>query len=87
MSGCHDSEGKNFNEWVSVGDRLPPDNANVLTYSKDGGMATVMFCYHNEKPLYLLIPSHESIVDENLLVYLKNVTHWMPLPSPPDIIK
>ena len=67
-------------EWISVEDRLPTNQKEVLCYygfDRGGGDLGVMFigtlCYFclDENP-------HWQHSDHNLVV-----THWMPLPEPP----
>ena len=55
-------------EWISVKDRLPKENIWVLVYSKQGS-------YMNLKVDYI----HDGRWFNSLLV-----THWMPLPEPPE---
>lgn len=60
-------------QWVSVEDRLPSDKAStnmVLAY--DEFYRTIGLAYHNGSRLVL------SDSDDC------SVTHWMPLPAPPD---
>ena len=56
------------NEWVSVEDRLPPDMGDVL------GAA---FGHERRKGSWRVYTSHGEVVPGG-------VTHWMPLPEPPD---
>ena len=68
------------NQWISVEDRLPTDQKDVLCYygfdRGDGDLGMMFmgvlcyFCY-DENP-------HWQHADHNLVV-----THWMPLPTPP----
>jgi hypothetical protein len=61
---------KKMAEWISVKDRLPEEGANVLIYNKE----------------YL----HKGLIEtdyyeNNRFRYFRDtVTHWMPLPSPPN---
>lgn len=73
-------------EWISVKDRLPDiditDDWNklhkisitVLAYSKDYGMRFGTYFYHSE--FWTINNVHSSNGVE--------VTHWMPLPTPPN---
>jgi hypothetical protein len=55
--------------WISVKDKLPPVNIEVLTYDK-----------HHEKQYFLT-----SIIIENVdKFYFNAFTHWMPLPKAPN---
>lgn len=70
-----------MNEWISVKERLPGRNCEVLAYygfvregSDDLGymcMGTLEYYAHDENPHF----QHESSG--------VRVTHWMPLPEPP----
>ena len=73
-------------EWINIKDRYPKENQDVLTFSTGGAISTALFCYRNitHEPMFILMPSCESIRDETVVAYLKSVTHWMELPSPPE---
>ena len=62
-----------FGEWISVKDRLPEDNTNVLVYR--GSLISVYtYIGHNEwEDDY----GYWSRTDDD------GITHWMPLPEPP----
>jgi hypothetical protein len=57
-----------MSKWISVKDRLPNEDENVLTYSSNPFYETF---YINR-----LIGKDEWLYD--------GVTHWMPLPEPPE---
>lgn len=62
-----------FGEWISVKDRLPEKDQDVLCYSnKNGGYK--FFGYRG----YI---SGEWM--EGGVLHIGDVTHWMPLPKPP----
>lgn len=68
-------------EWISVKDRLPPEETNVILF--DGNE---VFCgnffFSKNKSVCWGIQSCDSFCYGN---YEKNeITHWMPLPSSPD---
>lgn len=69
-------------EWISVEDRLPTNEKNVLCYygfDRGDGDLGMMFmgtlCYFCFDP-----NPHWQHADHNLVV-----THWMPLPEPPKM--
>ena len=76
-------------KWISVEDRLPEKNKKVLIwiegYSAHSGM-------HWTRKGYWLCPWHgdrwaEAFMDkacEHLDMGFAEVTHWMPLPEPPE---
>ena len=68
------------NTWISVKDRLPADYARVLFY--DSSVLGVAYGYHVAS-----VPQWQ--MDGGLMYYHKKeydrITHWMPLPEPPEI--
>lgn len=75
-------------QWISVADRLPEKNKNVLLFSKE--TSTVIGKYLNG--LFFTETSIRSNGNKELGTYVEfsykvvnlNVTHWMPLPEPPQ---
>lgn len=65
------------NEWVRVEERLPENGQIVLFHQKDG------FIYCAEYFVGKELMSPEWIIDNDSW-NAKVVTHWMPLPEPPD---
>lgn len=61
-------------KWISVKKNLPGDSITVLAYSKDAGRCLCYYIYEVEKWFYDNIDSLEEV----------NITHWMPLPDPPE---
>ena len=65
-----------MNEWISVEDRLPPkadwSGDLVLVYTEEGYIYTGL--YEGEKADEWPDKFHDSGF----------ITHWMPLPEPPD---
>lgn len=64
-----------MSEWISVKNRLPEKDTAVLCYY-DGYLDVMEYWYDedNGKPVFYNPPSPPS----------ENVTHWMPLPKPPE---
>ena len=60
-----------MSEWISVKDRLPNYNIEVVTRTMAGGLAI---------NVYLI---GKSIYRDHWQVSHDYVTHWMPLPDPP----
>ena len=58
------------NQWISVEDKLPDELQSVLSFSSYDGVFQSIYRAGNFKKTL--------VVWEHL-----NVTHWMPLPSPP----
>ena len=61
-------------EWVSVDEALPIDNQRVLGFGKRGGVNIYRY-KEFESGLHYFTNSKQHIV---------TVTHWSPLPEPPE---
>ena len=59
--------------WISVGDRLPEDDGYVLCHCNDGSPDVVCMYYGDGE---FVTPELDNITHI--------VTHWMPLPQPPE---
>lgn len=74
---CQDCyENSQGNKWISVKDKLPSNKDMVLVYQYDGISWDITVASYRDttaEPNCWLF--HEG--------YCNNVTHWMPLPSPP----
>lgn len=57
-------------QWISVKDRLPED-ADVVLIAFGGGVSIACYGGDWRHPVYPMLP-------------LLSVTHWMPLPKPPE---
>jgi len=68
-----------FPKWISVDDHLPDDESGykVLVYANDIVSSWTQILNHNGK--YWVHNGDEE--------FPPTVTHWMPLPSPPEAIK
>lgn len=79
---CEDTTDKNVGgKWISVNDRIPEQDVYVLCYYTDFGKhqyQTVGKLWSANGKWDLDIDSEYDIEDE------KVVTHWMPLPEPPE---
>lgn len=72
-------------EWISVKDRLPAIDDWVIARGSnrtEGITALVQYCYNDHIKMYFwnLLSSGCGCCDTSL----KNVTHWMPEPKPPE---
>ncbi len=69
-------------EWISVEDRLPDNFASVLCHCKNsstgGECATIGSC---DKGFWFL---QERVGGQSYPHHYYEVTHWMPLPEPPQ---
>ena len=70
--------GVTVQEWISVDDELPEEAVNCIVHYRhaycdnDGYWAIGFCCYDGEK--FLFDPAYK-------------VTHWMPMPNPPEMGK
>lgn len=62
-------------EWISVIDRLPEKDTNVIYYDKNKYMYIGCLMSDMGKEIYW---SHYDFLED------KDVTHWMPLPKAPS---
>ena len=63
--------------WVSVKDRLPEPDENVIIWTKTGCMKYAQ--YHEDgsiNPWY--------VYEDNARAWTNVISHWMPLPEPPE---
>ena len=68
------SNGVTVQEWISVDDRLPEDDSDVLAYSSIGEERRIYpACYSNG--VWFDCVFNAPATD--------TTTHWMPLPKPP----
>jgi hypothetical protein len=76
-------------EWISVKDRLPEPNVEVLAYrSVDMGgyykgihIISYCNCNHISKDTFFVIK--DNTLNRNNYRFIKEFTHWMPLPEYP----
>ncbi|HAM53748.1 MAG TPA: hypothetical protein DCP92_24780 [Nitrospiraceae bacterium] len=64
--------------WISVKDRLPPNNHCVITW--DGEFVSQFDYYDAKSGQWFVIG--DCCHDDSLVGRL--ITHWMPLPEPPS---
>lgn len=70
-----------MNNWISVNDRLPPNNKLVLTYA-NGDIKILTYVVVDDSDNY----GHwwaDEYGDFHSEIADGDVTHWMPLPPPP----
>ena len=68
------SNGVTAQEWISVEDRLPEDDSDVLAYSRIGEESRIYpACYSNG--VWFDCVFNAPATD--------TTTHWMPMPNPP----
>lgn len=64
-----------LNEWVSVEEKLPEDNTQVLMWSARWKIAEAGIYYNQHFWVY-------SEIGDGYIA--DNITHWIPVSSPPD---
>ena len=63
-------------EWISVTDRLPDELSRVLAVTAERGI-TIAWCRRERLGDLVWVTLDDY--------YGENVTHWMPLPEPPEV--
>lgn len=76
-------------EWISVKDRLPPDDEDVLVYHLDDKHITVGYFNSDNVKSYIESDGNTFYIDNGWETEIPwapkgSVTHWMPLPKPPE---
>lgn len=64
-----------MSEWISVEDRLPDVDSFVIAYFSDDGVPSVLGVSE-----YIV----ECIRGDDYSPIWSSITHWMPLPEPPE---
>lgn len=69
------ANGVTVQEWIPVTERLPENIANrvLVVCERSNGV----FYAHYEKPFWINLETDKP--------FISTVTHWMPLPDPPEI--
>ena len=67
------------NRWISVKERLPDEDVNVLCYSH-GDYIEAYYCSVDK----VFKPELDGVGTFENDVYTIDVTHWMPLPEKPS---
>ena len=76
-------------EWISVKDKLPEDGQDVLVYHADDFHITVGCFDSDNVHFYIESDGSKFYTDSGWETEIPwapkgNVTHWMPLPLPPE---
>lgn len=61
--------------WISVKDRLPENDNNILAFLNDGVETRIAPCNYANGVWYDCVM--------NCVVVIHYITHWMPVPEPP----
>lgn len=70
-----------MSEWISVKDRLPPECEDVLIYSNGFSIIGAFLAYGTNGPICWQVNDWD---ESEISHALKEVTHWMSLPNPPE---
>lgn len=67
--------------WISVKDKLPEPNTDtrVLVYDLRDGVKTAEYRTRYKKPYW-----YAGLDPDEFEIILDSVTHWQPLPEPPE---
>ena len=65
--------------WISVGERLPEDDQHVVAWDSQNKIAVVAYRFGESS--WCMNAGDEYGFDAHA------VTHWMPLPGPPEVPK
>ena len=69
--------------WVSVGERLPEEDLQVLVWGK--GWSSPAIGWREHRPWYIVPETIWTLGDEIDLGYPpQDITHWQPLPPGPE---
>ena len=66
--------------WIPCSERMPPEPCDVLVWSEiDGAAFTGRYCEYDRYDGWELVGVIEPACKFN-------ITHWMPLPEPPEVV-
>jgi hypothetical protein len=65
-------------KWISVKERLPEEDQQVLVYSEDYPMEVMWFRNNKFNEYY-----EDLDIKKDYNFEIEEVTHWMPIPEPP----
>jgi hypothetical protein len=76
LAGCEHALPK----WIDVEERTPEDGQQILVHGKGGRHVTAIWKEHDPLGSFLAYSYFTEELEE-----AEEITHWMPLPSPPSI--
>jgi Protein of unknown function (DUF551) len=69
--------------WVSVKDKLPPHYTHVWCFNRDGVQFEGCICYGSMHKPFFAYPRGDGNASNTAPPWI-DVTHWRPLPEPPN---
>lgn len=75
-----------MSEWISVKDRLPKHNQRVLIFAegKEDFSTIIQISHIGNVGLFPSTPMYDWIAPFQYFFMNYEITHWMPLPNPPE---
>lgn len=67
-----------MSEWIKCSERMPEETDDIIVACSDGTVISGI-SYSRRKGFYMAALEYDS--DEPI----KDVSHWMPLPEPPEV--
>lgn len=69
-------------KWIKCSDKLPPEWRDIIIYGDKLGVRASQISlsnwYEGKQRDY------PEVIDEDCYPFADNITHWMPLPEPPN---
>lgn len=75
-----------MSEWINVEDRLPDHNEIVLVFDEIGSVISMAKFRQFDEPINFDDQDCWYVMNIDNLEIDYQVTHWMPLPKPPEKI-
>jgi|ADGO01.1.fsa_nt_gi Protein of unknown function (DUF551). len=71
-------------EWINIEERLPDNGQEVIIYAPDGGVMGAFFRTWTHVRTGQLMQAFQDYDNEIFNWWTWEVTHWQPLPEPPQ---
>lgn len=71
-------------KWISVKEKLPPLEQEVLIFAYNREIHVAEFCNFSGCEDWHITSQKYVYCQDELNIKRENVTHWMPLPEPPE---
>lgn len=70
-----------MNDWISVKDKRPPEDVDIIVFGKDMNKVWCTQVYVSK--FQAGVPIEPKVLDWTTYRDVE-ITHWMPLPQPPE---